>query len=125
MLCSASRRLDRKKVGQAGVFHTWSNEDILLTFIFLNNNLIFSETKRQAGPQLSSVCSVAQSWPTLCHQRLQPTRLPCSWDFSGKNNGVGCYFLLQGIFPTQGLNPHLLHLLHWQTDSHPLSYLGR
>ena len=29
-----------------------------------------------------------------------------------KNTGVGCLFLLQGIFPTQGLNPCLLHILH-------------
>ena len=36
------------------------------------------------------------------------------------NTGVGCHFLLQGIFPTQGLNPHLLHL---QVDSLPLSHL--
>ena len=28
-------------------------------------------------------------------------------------------FLLQGIFPTQGSNPHLLHLLHWQVGSLP------
>ena len=33
-------------------------------------------------------------------------------------------FLLQGIFPTQGLNPHLLHLLHWQEDSLLLEDLG-
>ena len=32
----------------------------------------------------------------------------------------GCHFLLQGAFPTQGLNPHLLHLLHWQAGSVPL-----
>ena len=32
--------------------------------------------------------------------------------------------LLQGIFPTQGSNPHLLRLLHWQVSSLPLSYLG-
>ena len=31
---------------------------------------------------------------------------------------------LQGIFPTQGLNPGLLYLLHWQVDSLPLSYQG-
>ena len=30
-------------------------------------------------------------WP----QRRQPTRLPCPWDSSGKNTGVGCHFLLQ------------------------------
>ena len=41
-----------------------------------------------------------------------------------KNSGVGHCFLLQGIFPTQGLNPHLLCLLHWQADSLPLSHLG-
>jgi len=35
----------------------------------------------------------------------------------GKNAGVGCHFLLQGIFPTQGSNPHLLYLLPWQADS--------
>ena len=31
------------------------------------------------------------------------------WDFPGKNTGVGCHSLLQGIFPTQGSNPGLLH----------------
>ena len=36
------------------------------------------------------------------------------WDFPGKNTGVGCYALLQGIFPTQGWNLYLLHLLLWQ-----------
>ena len=35
--------------------------------------------------------------------------------------GVGWHFLLQGIFLTQGLNPHLLSLLHWQANSLPLS----
>ena len=33
---------------------------------------------------------------------------------------MGCHFLLQGIFPTQGLNLHLLCLLHWQVGSLPL-----
>ena len=46
------------------------------------------------------------------------------WDSPGKNNGVGCHSLLQGIFPTQGLNQGLLHLLHLQVDSLPLSHLG-
>ena len=31
------------------------------------------------------------------------------WDFPGKNTGVGCHFLLQGIFPTQGSNPSIPH----------------
>ena len=41
----------------------------------------------------------------------------CAQDSPGKNTGVGCIALLQGIFPTQGSNPHLLHLLHWQVGS--------
>ena len=40
---------------------------------------------------------------------LQPTRLLSPWNFPGKSTGVGCQFLLQGIFPTQGLNLGLLH----------------
>ena len=41
----------------------------------------------------------------------QPTRLLCPSDFSGKNTGVGCHFLLQGIFLTQRWNSHLFCLL--------------
>ena len=40
---------------------------------------------------------------------LQPTRLLCLWNSPGKNTGVGCHSLLQGIFLNQGLNPGLLH----------------
>ena len=48
-------------------------------------------------------------------------RFLCPWDFPDKNAGVDCRFLLQGTFPTQGWNPHLLH---WQAHSLLLSYLG-
>ena len=37
---------------------------------------------------------------------------------------MGCQLLLQGVFLTQGSNPHLLNLLHWQEDSSALSYPG-
>ena len=55
----------------------------------------------------------------------------CPWDFLGKNTGVGCCFLLQGIFPTQGSNLCLLCLLHcrrilyhWAIrEAHDLPYL--
>ena len=56
-------------------------------------------------------------WP----HGLQPARLLSQWDSPGKNTGVGCHFLLQGIFSTQGLNPGLSH---WQTDSSSLSHQG-
>ena len=53
---------------------------------------------------------------------LRPTRLLCPWNFPGKNTGVGCHFLLQGIFLTKGLN---LGLLHWQAGSLPLAIPGK
>ena len=54
--------------------------------------------------------------------RLQPTRLLCPWNSPGKNTGVGCHSLLQGIFPTQGSNPGLPHcrfLTSWATQKAP------
>ena len=45
---------------------------------------------------------------------------PLSMRFYRKEYWLGCHVLLQGIFPTQGSNPHLLHLLHWQVGSLPL-----
>ena len=51
---------------------------------------------------------------------LQVDSLPSEPPGKPKNTGVGCHFLLQGNFPTQGWNPHLLPLLHWQVDSSPL-----
>ena len=45
-------------------------------------------------------------WP----HGLQPARLLCPLDSPGKNSGVGCHCLFQGIFPTQGWNPGLLRL---------------
>ena len=49
----------------------------------------------------------------------------CLWDSIGKNVGVGCCALLQGISPVQGLNPCLLSLLHWQGGSLPLRLYGK
>ena len=47
---------------------------------------------------------------------LQPARLLCRWDFPDENTRVGWHFLLQGVFPTQESNPHLVCL---QADSLP------
>ena len=56
---------------------------------------------------------VAQSSPTLCNtMELQPARLLCPWNSPGKNTGVGCQALLQGIYPTQGSNLGLSHCRH-------------
>ena len=75
----------------------------------------------------SGLCAPDQS---LNHVQLFVTQwtvaheTPMSKAFSSKNTGVGCHFLLQGIFPTQGSNLTLLHLPHWQAGSLPLSHSG-
>ena len=65
-------------------------------------DLIFQKEKNEVK------VLVTQSHLTLCN----PTTLLCPWNSPGKNTGVSCHFLLQGIFLTQGLNSGLLHLLH-------------
>ena len=61
---------------------------------------------------------VTKSCPTLAI----PARLLCSWDSPGKNTGMGCHFLLQGIFLTQELN---LGLLYCRQMIYQLSHEGR
>ena len=59
---------------------------------------------------LHHVCLVTQMCPTLCdHMDCSQSRSSVHGDSPGKNTGVGCHALLQGIFPTQGLNPGLPH----------------
>ena len=67
-------------------------------------------------------CLVINSCLTLLRPHgLEPARLLCSSDSPGKNAGVGCHFLLKGIFSAQGSNLHLLLgkqiLYHWTTSS--------
>ena len=52
----------------------------------------------------SHVQLFAVSWTVACQAPLS-----MGWDSPGKNTGVGCHALLQGIFLTQGLNLSLLH----------------
>ena len=52
---------------------------------------------------------------------LQATKLLGPWGFPGKNTGVGCRFLLQGIFSSQGSNTALPHC-RWVL--YPLSHQG-
>ena len=60
-----------------------------------------------------SVSLVSKSCLTLCYPMdCSPSGSSVHGDFSGRNTGVGCHFLLQGTFPTQGSSPHLLSLLH-------------
>ena len=50
-------------------------------------------------------CPVSRSVSSLQPQGLWPAGRLCPWDSPDKNPGVGCHALLQGVFPTQGLNP--------------------
>ena len=52
---------------------------------------------------------------SLRSRGLLPTRLLCPWNPPGKNTGVDCHALLQGIFLTLGLNlglPHCTQILY-------------
>ena len=78
------------------------------------------ESRIQTCIGQSEVDSVVSD--SLRPRGLWPTRLLRAWDSPGKNTEVGCHFLLQGIFPTQGSNPGLLH---WQAGSLLSEPLGK
>ena len=61
------------------------------------------ESERKKVKSISRARLFATAWIVACTKLLRP------WDFQGKSTGVGCHFLLQGIFPTQGSNPGLSH----------------
>ena len=101
----------------------WRKQIKLLTFVE-------SKRKQERSRKTSTFASLtilksltvcvlyAQSvvYESLQSHGLYPTRLLCPWDFLRSNTGVACHFLLQGIFLTQGYNPRLSHILHWQVD---------
>ena len=77
---------------------------------------------------MAGTCVCAQSYPTLWNPEAVACQAPLSMRFPRsyywRITGVGCHFLLQGIFPTQESKLCLLCLLHWQVDSLPLCHLG-
>ena len=74
--------------------------------------------ERKKVKSLSHVRLFATPW-TVAYQA------PLSMGFPSKNTGVAYHAFLQGIFPTQGSNAHLLFLLHWQAGSLPLPPPGK
>ena len=72
---------------------------------YLTPSLVRAHPSRALSESVS--CSVVSD--SLRPRGLQPTRLLCPWDSPGKNTGVGCHSLLQGILQTQGSNQGLLH----------------
>ena len=85
----------------------------------------FFITEPPGKPHFCCVCVcvlVAQLCPTLCHPiDCSPPGSSVHADSPGKNTGVGCHALLQGIFMTQGPNPGLLHC---RKILHHLSHQG-
>ena len=57
--------------------------------------------------------------PSVVSDSLWPHGLYNPWDSPGQNTGVGSLYLLQGIFPTQGLNPGLLHCRQFPLPPEP------
>ena len=99
-------------------------------------SLSLKKTNCRAQTQIilifSVLCSVIQSTVcdpmclTLCDPMdCSPPGSSVHGDSSGKNSGVGCHALLQGIFPTQGSNPCLSCLLYWQAGSLPSEPPGK
>ena len=79
-------------------------------------------------PNMLVLCAkLLQCCLTLCDPMdcSQLIRFLCPWDSPSKDTWVGFHALLQGIFLTQGSNPCLLRLLHWQAGFLPLAPPGK
>ena len=101
--------------------HSWAYIQTQLQFKKMHVPAMFTAALLAAAKTWACVCvffhfshvRLFSSLWTVAHQE------PQSMDSPGKNTGLGCHVLLQGIFPTQESNPHLLHcrwiLSHWAT----------
>ena len=74
--------------------------------VLLRMSVVPSSLSLSGIPLFGLLFSFAKLCRTLLRpQGLGPAKLLCLWDFPGKTTGVGCHFLLQGIFLTERLNP--------------------
>ena len=98
--------------------------NLLCWLVVLGKDFVFNPSTTTVLPVSQCACMLSRvqlfetPWTVVC-------QTPRPWDFPGKNTGVGCHFFLQGIFLTQGSNPRLLCLLHWQVNSLPLTPPGK
>ena len=91
---------------------------MFLLALYLEHTSMNRSSSRVCAQLLSHVPLFAAPW-TVTYQAPRSTGLLSQEYWSG------CHFLFQGIFPTQGLNPHVLCLLHWQAGSLPLAPPGK
>ena len=146
LLSTAKCRNNRASFLPSGVFHflgpsiankhflpltSWSSFSLALSLAhpatplappqslsgFFSHSQPLDTVKHQDANLCLLYCSVTSD--SLQPHELSPSWLFCPWDSPGSNIGVGCHFLLQGIFPNQGSNQHVLHfrqiLYHWVT----------
>ena len=110
------------KEGNFDPNYSMKHSDVLLTEMSLTKGQTLHDSTYMrplcACQSLSHVHLFVTPW-TTAH------RLLCPWNSPGKNTGVSCHALLQGIFLTQGSNTYLLCLLHWQVGSLPLVPPGK
>ena len=109
-------------IRNSGPLRVFSMPDITLSICSLNvefhESKVISSHSRVRNTNITRTmhaCSVVSK--SLWSHGRYPARLLYPWGFPSNNTGMGCHFLLQRIFSTQGWNPHLLCLLHWQADS--------
>ena len=88
----------------------------MATILTLHSQVVFpSRLWEFVFVAIASTNSKWLKWMLLSHSvvsdSLRPHELYSSWNFSSQNTGVGSLSLLQRIFPSQGLNPGLLHFM--------------
>ena len=119
-MCSITERKHLKEKKLALKFFSlrnWKDEFPCIVIQRLREKGFGGKTRSLFGDTLNLRClldvDVLISCSVMAHSLrphgLQPSRLLCPWNSPGKNTGVGCHSLLQGIFLTQGSNPGLLH----------------
>ena len=74
--------------------HFWA---YTLRKLKLKKTHVHCNTIYKAAAAAAAAAASLQSCPTLQPHRRKPTRLPRPWDSPGKNNGVGCHFLLHDL----------------------------
>ena len=95
----------------------WEKMTKILLFWFS-----YMKIQSELNYRLTCVRACSDVYNSLRSYELMPTRLLCPWEFPGMDTGMGCHFLFQTIFPTQGSSPHLCiscigrqFLYHWTT----------
>lgn len=87
----------------------WASTEWLTGFVCLKHLKLTQRCK-------SAVCVLSHSVVSDCLRR-HGCQASLSVVFPRQNTGMGCRFLLQGVFPTQRSNHHLLCILHWHVET--------